>query len=788
MTKVDQRILRRVKRRDRVARWVITLGGVVIIASVIAILALILWVTVPLFLPARVELVVDQRYPLPNESEAPLVLGVDRVELEKQLGGDSLTAYAMDRLGSVVFWDISPSAMADRPASASSDSGPMRGPAADSQAADEPRALLELGRGKVEPPGGDGNLTIEAVERASGSLYSLLWSDGSASLVEVDLSPQWDDSGQRSVKQTVRTLATFPPDGGEKPQRVVIRRSPEGDICCVKLLPGNRLAIVRQVQVRSGLFGGTRTELQTETIEEHIPGPIHVVTMDNACRTLYVGTTDGSLALWELNAEGKVRYHEDVPAFADGRKITCVALLHGDVSLIVGDEKGDVTSWFTVRWETPDGTPQRQFRQVHRLSQHSAPIRDILPSRRDKSVVTLDDAGAVHLDHVTAGNHLLTLRGELGRIERIGFATRGNAVIGLDDKGTLDVWSVNCPHPDVSFHTLFGKVHYEGYEAPSYKWQSTGDEPKLSLVPIIFGSIKATTFAMLFAIPLALLGAIYVSHFTTPAFKGAIKPVVEIMAAVPSVVIGFLILLWLAPLMGEYILAAFISLITIPATFFLFLGLWQVVRRNEWAKAVENGYEFLVLVPVMCLGAYLGYLLMDPVQDLFFDGNFKQWLFEVLRQPYEPLNSLVVSFGLGFAIIPIIFSMSEDALSNIPHSLTAASLALGGSRWQTLSRVVLPSASPGIFAAVMVGFGRGVGETMIVFMATGNTPILDWSPFNGFRTLSANIAVEMPEAPVGGTLYRVLFLCAVILFAMTFALNTAAELVRQHLRKRYGRY
>jgi phosphate transport system permease protein len=152
------------------------------------------------------------------------------------------------------------------------------------------------------------------------------------------------------------------------------------------------------------------------------------------------------------------------------------------------------------------------------------------------------------------------------------------------------------------------------------------------------------------------------------------------------------------------------------------------------------------------------------------------------------LNSLVVAIGLGFAVIPIIFSISEDSLSDIPYSLTAASLALGASRWQTVWRVILPSASPGIFAAVMIGFGRAVGETMIVFMATGNTPIVDWSPLNGFRTLSANIAQEISEAAQGGTLYRLLFLCAVILFLLTFLLNTMAELVRVRLRKKFGQY
>ena len=140
---------------------------------------------------------------------------------------------------------------------------------------------------------------------------------------------------------------------------------------------------------------------------------------------------------------------------------------------------------------------------------------------------------------------------------------------------------------------------------------------------------------------------------------------------------------------------------------------------------------------------------------------------------------------MGFAVIPIIFAIAEDAFSNVPRNLVAGSLALGADRWQTVTRVVLPTASPGIFSAIMIGFGRAVGETMIVLMATGNTPIMDWNPFNGFRTLSANIAVEIPEAPHGGTLYRTLFLAGLLLFVITFVVNTVAELVRQRLRERY---
>ena len=261
------------------------------------------------------------------------------------------------------------------------------------------------------------------------------------------------------------------------------------------------------------------------------------------------------------------------------------------------------------------------------------------------------------------------------------------------------------------------------------------------------------------------------------------------MATVPSVVIGFLIALWLAPIIETWLLAFFTSLLVVPATFVVFMAVWQLLRRSDWARRVENGYEFLVVLPVLLLGVGIAVCLATPLEAWCFGGNLRRWLFEgPLAMQYDPRNSIIIAFGLGFTVIPIIFSIAEDSLSNVPYSMTAASMAVGASRWQTLWRVVLPSASPGIFAAMMIGFGRAVGETMIVLMATGNTPIMDWSPLNGMRTLSANIAVEIPEAPVGGTLYRVLFLCAVLLFLLTFTVNTAAEVVRQRLRKRFGRF
>jgi phosphate transport system permease protein len=151
---------------------------------------------------------------------------------------------------------------------------------------------------------------------------------------------------------------------------------------------------------------------------------------------------------------------------------------------------------------------------------------------------------------------------------------------------------------------------------------------------------------------------------------------------------------------------------------------------------------------------------------------------------YSQRNALVVGFVMGFAIIPNIYTLAEDAMNAVPSHLRAGSLASGATPWQTAKWVILPVAASGIFSAVMIGMGRAVGETMIVVMAAGNTPILEWNIFSGLRTLSANIAVELPEAVKDGTLYRTLFLAALTLFLMTFVINTVAELIRQRFRKR----
>lgn len=556
----------------------------------------------------------------------------------------------------------------------------------------------------------------------------------------------------------------------------------------VQLLPGNRFEVQRRLVAKNVLGIETTTE-QNYRLSAELTSPISVFWLGRKGQSLYAGTETGWLARWDLADEGEGRLIETVEAFKDHRKITALATVLGDYSLAVGDEKGQVTTWMPV--SKPGSGEDKQLALIHTLPGFTQPVSRLLASPRDKSLAAFDNQGTIRLVHMTSERLLLELKAAMP-VSAAAFADNGRKLVVAGPDAKAVAWNLAIPHPEVSFSTLFGKVWYEGYNKPEYVWQSsaaTDDfEAKISLVPLIFGTFKATLFAMLFAVPLALLGALYTSQFMSPVLKNKIKPSVEIMAAVPSVVVGFLGGLWLAPLMDKNLLALFLSTIMVPTMLMLAIIAWRpLVEKTNIGRNLK-GYEFLGLLPIVVLAIWLSGKLAVPLEASFFGADLKQWLYSALGVRYDQRNSIIIAIALGFAVIPIIFTIAEDALSNVPRNLSAASLALGASRWQTAWRVVLPSALPGVFSAIMIGFGRAVGETMIVLMATGNTPIMSWSFFNGLRSLSANIAVEIPEAPFNGTLYRTLFLSAVLLFVLTFIINTAAELLRQRFRKKYGRY
>ncbi len=568
----------------------------------------------------------------------------------------------------------------------------------------------------------------------------------------------------------------------------ITRELKEGGSISLRLISGSRVDVERRT-VEKDILGIEKATEKKFTLENPMSGAITAICLGPSGQTVYAGTDKGWIARWDLSADSDGKLIEKLQAFPDHRRITALTTLLGGTSLAVGDEKGEITTWMPVG--TPGRGENKNLALIHRLPGLKAPVSILLASPRDKSLAAVDAKGKIRIVHMTSERLLLELDAGIS-VTGAAFADRGRELVVAGPEGKSAAWKLSIPHPETSMGTLFGKVWYEGYPKPEYVWQSsaaTDDfEPKLSLVPLIFGTFKATLFAMLFAVPMALLGALYTSQFMSPHLKGRIKPAVEIMAAVPSVVVGFLAGLWLAPIMDHNLLAMFLTMILVPALILVTILIWRPFAENTDLGKRFKGYEFLGLLPIVAFGLWISGQVAPPLELALFGGDLKQWMFSTLGVRYDQRNSIIIAIALGFAVIPIIFTIAEDALSNVPRNLTAASLALGASRWQTAWRVVLPSAMPGVFSAIMIGFGRAVGETMIVLMATGNTPITSWSLFNGLRSLSANIAVEIPEAPLYGTLYRTLFLSAVLLFVLTFIINTAAEILRQRFRKKYGRY
>ncbi|MBI4013689.1 MAG: ABC transporter permease subunit [Candidatus Rokubacteria bacterium] len=731
----------RVSRRllvDRLARRVVTLGGLAIIASILAILLVIAAEVYPLFKAPTAEPVRTLAGPVRVTTDAaPLGLGVDEYR-------------------EIVFV-VTPGGLQFFRAN---DGTPV------------PAAVLPLN-----------GATVVATSALGRGPFALGLSDGRVLPLEVKFAVSFPE-GRRRVEPEVLATDPIVADPAGRPVRRLAHLTAATGPVTVAQTDARELAVL-SVRERKALIGPSTKEESRQTVAIPISGEITALALDGRGDDLFVGTSSGQIVRVDLRDAGNPRMAPPVLAASrPGAAVTVLGFLIGDRTLVVGDAAGGVGSWQLVQPETGD----RRLTRVHAFVPHGAPVTMFDPSRRDKGFVTGDAAGIARVHYGTTGTTLLTVKTEGQPVRALTLAPKGDGLLALDAEGRLSHWTVHNSHPEVTWRSLFEKVWYEGYREPAYVWQSTGGtddfEPKLSLTPLIYGTLKGTFYALCFAIPVALLSALYASQFMHPTIKGYVKPTVEIMAALPSVVLGFIAGLWLAPMVERVVPGLFLLPWVVSALVLLTLLLWRLAP-SALRKRVRAGTEVFLLLPVVLIGAWLAFHLGELLEGALLGGDYRGWLRGALGLTYDQRNSLVVGFAMGFAVIPIIFTIAEDSLSNVPPHLTAGSLALGATRWQTALRVVLPTASPGIFSAIMIGFGRAVGETMIVLMATGNTPVMDWSIFNGFRALSANIAVEIPEAPQGGTLYRVLFLAALLLFAMTFIVNTAAELVRLRLRKRY---
>jgi len=729
-----ERVTRRV-RVDRLTRRLVTLGGVAIIASILAILFVIAAEVYPLLKKPTATLVGTIAA---STGSPPLAVGVDEYRE---------IAYLVTASG-VQFVSVKDGA---------------------------PVAPAPL-------PGLDGARVVSASPLGRGP-FALGLSDGRVIPAEVKFSASFPE-GRRRVDAELVVGDPLLADPDKQPiTRLARVVAPAGPITAAAV--GPKELVLLTVKETKALIGPSTKEESRQRLSLPIEGEITELALDGRGEDLFVGASSGQLIRVDLREPGDPKIAGTVAATTrPGVGVSVMGFLIGDRTIVVGDASGGVSSWQLLQ---ADGG-ERRLTKIYDFTPHAGAVVAFAPSSRDKGFVTVDASGITRLRYGTTGETLLTLKAEGEGFTGVAFAPKADGVIAVDAMGRFSNWALDNPHPESTLKSLFGKVWYEGYAAPAYVWQSTGGtddfEAKFSLTPLIYGTLKGTFYALLFAIPLALLGALYASQFMHPTLKGIVKPAVEIMAALPSVVLGFLAGLWLAPLVEQVVPGLFLMPLVITLLILAAVFCWRFVPIGIRGQ-VKAGTEVTLLIPIVILGGWISFQLGGVIERLLLSGDYRGWLLNVLGLTYDQRNSLVVGFAMGFAVIPIIFTIAEDSLANVPQHLMAGSLALGATRWQTALRIVLPTASPGIFSAIMIGFGRAVGETMIVLMATGNTPVMDWSIFNGFRAMSANIAVELPEAPEGGTLFRVLFLAAFLLFMMTFILNTVAEMVRLKLRRKY---
>ncbi len=547
----------------------------------------------------------------------------------------------------------------------------------------------------------------------------------------------------------------------------------------------NRLAIAILSETKP-LIGPPEKSVKQQLLTLPIAGQITSTALTSEGSALFVGSDRGEIYSLELTNWGQLS--GSLRTVVSGLPpIQSLALLIGDRTLVAGYRSGELQSFHLLR----DSADRKiELNKVYDFESHEQAISLLAKSSRNRTFISSDSSGVARLHYSTSGETLAQFDLGLSPLAGVSFSPKADGVIAVDTKGGISFFALDNPHPEVSLFSLFGKVYYEDYREPTWVWQSSSGsdafEPKMSLTPLIFGTLKATLYALLFAVPLAILSALYVSQFMHPRLQAWIKPIIELMSAMPSVVIGFLAGLWLAPKVDLYAPGIFLAPLVLIIWILLGLFVYERLPQNSRFR-VRAGYELSLLLPLVLSGLALALLSGVWFEASLLGGSYKMWLRENFQITVDQRNSIVVGIAMGFAIIPIIFTIAEDALTAVPKNLSAASLALGASKWQTALKVVLPAASAGIFSAVMIGFGRAVGETMIVLMATGNTPVMDWSIFNGLRALSANIAVELPEAPHQGTHYRVLFLAALLLFALTFCVNTVSEIIRMRLRKKYKR-
>lgn len=870
----ERKTRRSVLIADRIARSLIAFGGIGTIVSVLGVMIFLIAVVLPLFLPGRA----GEVRALPQAAGDVMQIGIDEYQ---RLG------YLLHRTGKIEVFAIDG---AKKATLAHLEIAPAEELIDVSFEIESEQIALGLRDGSIELArlGFEGE-TLEASSLpadivAAADQGPAPWREG---LVEKTGDNQYRFQALK-VEKGVKVAV------GSGPIRAINHlTTPSGpQVAVLAEKEGGIGAYLIAFEQKNDFLTGATTLANSDPVEipyEPRAQPPSRIAISASGAELLLAWDDGLLDRFTIRDPTRIERLERGYLIepTGGTQLTALAPILGGSTFLWGDSAGRLRGGFPVRpqeAENPASVPgllqavrhpeiDAIFAKTKDFSASGGAVQALGASSRSRLAVAGRADGQVELYHVTSGNRLLSFQVPGGAaVLSVALAPKQDGILVATAQGVYYA-QVDIAYPEAGYQAFLRPVWYEGYPEPAHVWQSSSGtddfEMKLGLMPLIFGTLKATVYSMLLGAPLAILAAIFTSEFLRGTAKAVLKPSIELMASLPSVVLGFLAALVIAPWVEGRVPAVLAGIFVLPIVLLVGAQLWQLLPTDQairWER-----YRFWVLCLLVPVGCLLASQVGPLYESIFFAGDFMAWLawekgiglpvhanpigglmfvlvpisallvafgFERFVSPilrakanfwdrrrfalvdlmkllagigltfllalalsallaalgldprgfyfdtYVQRNALIVGVVMGFAVIPIIYTISEDALSSVPEHLRSASLGAGATPWQTATRIVIPTAMSGLFSALMVGLGRAVGETMIVLMAAGNTPVLSWNIFEGFRTLSANIAVELPEAVRGGIHYRSLFLAALVLFVLTFIVNTIAEVIRQRFRKR----
>ena len=447
------------------------------------------------------------------------------------------------------------------------------------------------------PPTSVGQSKVLSASRSlTGDFVALGTQDGHVSLQQVRFVPRYEEQKLVDLDLSLRDRGYVAIDAQGRPIREVAYEETDGRKTVLAVPAADTLLVWRTDDEGAE----HRAELKTNDGERITR--VRIGRSDTAV----AATEKGNLYHWELTPE--VRLTE--VAHVSEQEVTALEYTLGNITLIVGDAQGSVSGWFRVRQKEED--TDLHFVKAHAYPGQGVAIAAIGASMRDKSFVTAGNDGSLVLRHMTSERSVISFPATGAPVSAVLLTPKMDGIIVKQADGRLARYEISAPHPDISLNALFGKVWYEGYSQPEYVWQSTGGtddfETKFSLVPLIFGTIKGTFYALLFAIPLAIMGALYTSQFMHPKVKARVKPTVEIMAALPSVVVGFIAGLWLASRVERQIVPVLLMIVLLPLFGTLGIFVWGSVPRG-FRDRLRPGMELAVILPLLLLGAGVALVL-----------------------------------------------------------------------------------------------------------------------------------------------------------------------------------